>query len=164
MLGAGQSLTPLVRTVILRDDRPSAPDQPRPARYAIWGSPINLVTDITVLDNKPVEVDFYAPPVPRNIGLRMQYQESSEWCWIANGTSINHFYNPASTATQCQIMTIIGHNINKFPANTGASRPPHLPRTPPWRRSLPIRTTPLRAMRSTARHPASIPSISRPVA
>ncbi len=85
-----------------------------------WGSPINLVTDITVLDGAPVEVDLYTPPVPRNIGLRMQYQESSEWCWIANGASINAFYNPASTVTQCQIMTIIGHNINKFPANTGA--------------------------------------------
>jgi hypothetical protein len=85
-----------------------------------WSSPVNIVTDITVLDNKPVEVDFYSPPAPQNIGLRMQYQESNEWCWIASATSINHFYNPASTVTQCQIMTTVGQNINKFPANTSA--------------------------------------------
>jgi Papain-like cysteine protease AvrRpt2 len=87
---------------------------------AEWGSPINLVTDITVLDRKPVEVQTYVPPTPNNIGVRMQYQESNEWCWIAVATSINHFYNPASTWTQCQIMTVVGHNINGFPANTSA--------------------------------------------
>jgi hypothetical protein len=27
-----------------------------------WGSPLNIVTDITVLNNPPVEVDFYTPP------------------------------------------------------------------------------------------------------
>src|ERR1019366_964965 len=58
--------------------------------------------------------------LPLNIGLRMQFQESSEWCWIAVATSINHFYNPSSTATQCAIMTTIGHNINGFPSNTSA--------------------------------------------
>ncbi|MGD0237764.1 MAG: hypothetical protein ABSC55_24945 [Syntrophorhabdales bacterium] len=58
--------------------------------------------------------------LPQNIGLRMQYQETHEWCWIAVGTSINHFYNPASAATQCGIMTTIGHTINGFPLNTSA--------------------------------------------
>jgi papain like cysteine protease AvrRpt2 len=85
-----------------------------------WGSPLNIVTDITVLDNKPIEIDYFIPPKPRNIGLRMQYQESSEWCWIAVATSINHFYNPASSVTQCQIMTTVGQNINNFPRDTSA--------------------------------------------
>ncbi len=58
--------------------------------------------------------------VPQNIGLRMQYQETHEWCWIAVATSINHFYNPASTATQCGIMTVVGQTINGFPSNTSA--------------------------------------------
>jgi hypothetical protein len=44
------------------------------------GSPINLVTDISVLDRQPVEVQTYLPPAPNSIGLRMQYQESDEWC------------------------------------------------------------------------------------
>jgi hypothetical protein len=58
--------------------------------------------------------------LPQNIGLRMQFQETTEWCWIAVATSINHFYNPASTSTQCGIMTNIGQNINKFPTDTSA--------------------------------------------
>lgn len=85
-----------------------------------WDSPLNIVTDITVLDDKPEEVQFYVPPRPNNIGLRMQFQESSVWCWIAVATSINKFYHPASTWTQCQVMTEIGHKINGFEANTGA--------------------------------------------
>lgn len=83
-----------------------------------WGSPLNIVTDITVIDAKPIEVQSYLPPTPNNIGLRMQYQESNEWCWIAVATSINHFYHPTSTWTQCQVMTVVGQNINKFPATT----------------------------------------------
>ena len=82
-------------------------------------SPLNIVTDITVLD-KPVEIQTYVPPTPRNIGLRMQYQETTEWCWMAVATSISHFYNPASTWTQCQVMTVVGHNVNGYPANTSA--------------------------------------------
>ena len=84
-----------------------------------WQTPLNIVTDITVLD-KPVEIQTYVPPTPRNIGLRMQYQETNEWCWMAVATSVSHFYNPASTWTQCQVMTIVGHNVNGFPANTSA--------------------------------------------
>ena len=85
-----------------------------------WGSPLNIVTDITLLDNKPVETQNYIPPMPRNIGMRMQYQETNEWCWIAVATSVNHFYHPGSTWTQCQVMTVVGQNINKFPPNTTA--------------------------------------------
>jgi len=85
-----------------------------------WGSPLNVVTDITVFDQKPAETQTYLPPTPANVGLRMQYQETNEWCWIANATSISHFYNPASTWTQCQVMTVVGHNVNQFPANTSA--------------------------------------------
>jgi hypothetical protein len=81
-----------------------------------WGSPINLVTDITVLDRKPVEVQTYLPPTPNGIGLSMQYQESDEWCWIAVATSINHFYHPASSWTQCQVMTRVGNDINGYDA------------------------------------------------
>jgi hypothetical protein len=43
--------------------------------------------------------------LPQNIGLRMQYQLSSEWCWIAVAASINLFYSPASKTTQCAVMT-----------------------------------------------------------
>jgi Papain-like cysteine protease AvrRpt2 len=85
-----------------------------------WGTPLPIVTDITLLDGKPVETQTYLPPAPDNIGLRMQYQESSEWCWIAVATSISHFFNPASTWTQCQVMTVVGQTINGFPSDTSA--------------------------------------------
>jgi Papain-like cysteine protease AvrRpt2 len=85
-----------------------------------WGSPLNIVTDITLLDNKPIEIQTYVPPMPRNVGLRMQYQETTEWCWMAVAASMSHFYNPGSTWTQCQIMTIVGQTINHFPLNTSA--------------------------------------------
>lgn len=83
-----------------------------------WRTPINVVTDITVLDAKPVEIQNYFPPTPRNIGLRMQYQQSSLWCWIAVATSIDHFYDPASTWKQCRVMTKIGQDINGFPKSS----------------------------------------------
>jgi hypothetical protein len=82
--------------------------------------PINLVTDITVLNTKPIEVQTYTPPTPNNIGLRMQFQQSNNWCWIAVGTSISHYYNSSSTWRQCAVMTDIGHRINNFPADTSA--------------------------------------------
>lgn len=85
-----------------------------------WQSPLDVVTDITVLDAKPVEVQQYYPPTPRNIGVRMQFQESWQWCWIAVATSVNHFYHPGSSSMQCAVMTGIGHNINGFPADTSA--------------------------------------------
>ncbi len=85
-----------------------------------WNGAINVVTDITVLDAKPVETQTYLPATPRNIGLRMQYQQTTEWCWMANAVSVSHFYNPASTWTQCQVMTVVGQNINGFAKNTSA--------------------------------------------
>jgi hypothetical protein len=85
-----------------------------------WNSPLNIVTDITLLEDKPIDTQTYVPPIPNNIGLRMQYQETGEWCWIAVATSINHFYDPASTWTQCKIMTIVGQTINGFPPDTSA--------------------------------------------
>jgi hypothetical protein len=85
-----------------------------------WDTPLPIVTDITVLDAKPIEVQTYQPPTPNNIGLRMQYQEANLWCWIAVATSVSHFYNPSSPWTQCQVMTVIGQNINGFPTDTSA--------------------------------------------
>jgi hypothetical protein len=85
-----------------------------------WDAPLNIVSDITVLDAKPIETQTYVPDVNNRLGVRMQYQQSSEWCWIAVATTVDHFYNPASTWTQCQVMTQIGQEINGFPADTTA--------------------------------------------
>lgn len=83
-----------------------------------WGSPLMVATDITVLDGKPAEVQTYVPPAPPGIHMRIQYQQTGLWCWIAVATSVNRFYNPASTWTQCRVMTVVGQKINGYPANT----------------------------------------------
>ena len=85
-----------------------------------WPEPLRIVTDITVLDAKPVDVQFYEPDVSHNLGMRTQYQQSAQWCWIATAVSVDRFYDPASTWTQCQVMTQIGQSINGFPTNTSA--------------------------------------------
>jgi hypothetical protein len=94
--------------------------------YAMWkGSGTDVRLWYSSFDGSKWSAQANVPgntgqDLPQNIGLRMQYQETNEWCWIAVATSINHFYNPASTATQCGIMTTIGQTINKFPSNTSA--------------------------------------------
>jgi hypothetical protein len=54
---------------------------------------------------------------PQNIGVRMQFQETSLWCWIAVGVSVAQYYGHGK-ATQCATMTGIGQNINKWPTTT----------------------------------------------
>jgi hypothetical protein len=39
------------------------------------------------------------------IGFQMQYQQMGNWCWIAVAISISHYYDPASTWTQCSLTT-----------------------------------------------------------
>lgn len=44
------------------------------------------------------------PPFPfHNLNLTMQTQQQSNWCWAAVAVSINLFYKPASTWTQCSV-------------------------------------------------------------
>jgi len=54
---------------------------------------------------------------PQNIGLRMQFQETSQWCWIAVAVSVAHYYGNANTY-QCSTMTTIGQNINGWSPQT----------------------------------------------
>jgi hypothetical protein len=61
---------------------------------------------------------IFGQDMPKNIGLKMQYQETGDWCWIAVATSIAHYYDPKSTVTQCALMTTIGQSINKWPKTT----------------------------------------------
>jgi hypothetical protein len=61
-----------------------------------------------------------SPAFTPKIGLKMQYQETSEWCWIAVATSINHFYYPASSVTQCELATAV---LQKFCGLVGSACP-----------------------------------------
>src|SRR5262249_39570096 len=55
------------------------------------------------------------PDAPVNIGMGLQYQETTEWCWLAVAASVAHYYNRVTGITQCGLMTTIGHNINNGP-------------------------------------------------
>jgi Papain-like cysteine protease AvrRpt2 len=52
---------------------------------------------------------------PQNMGIRMQFQETTQWCWIAVATSIAQFYG-IGNVYQCALMTTIGQAINKWPS------------------------------------------------
>lgn len=44
-------------------------------------------------------------------GFPMQKQQESNWCWAATSTSVDHWYNPSSTVTQCQVVNAqLGRN------------------------------------------------------
>jgi hypothetical protein len=55
--------------------------------------------------------------LPVNIGLKMQYQLMTEWCWIAVTTSINKFYNAASPWTQCSVLTAQLNKTGQVPGS-----------------------------------------------
>ncbi len=38
------------------------------------------------------------------LSFTMQHQQQTQWCWAAVSTSVSHFYNPASTSTQCDVV------------------------------------------------------------
>jgi hypothetical protein len=42
-------------------------------------------------------------PVDIILKFTMQQQQQSNWCWAATAVSIDHFYNPSSTSTQCAV-------------------------------------------------------------
>jgi hypothetical protein len=44
------------------------------------------------------------------IALTMQTQLQSEWCWAAVSTSVSHFFDGASSWTQC---TVAGHELGQ---------------------------------------------------
>ncbi|HEX6751428.1 MAG TPA: papain-like cysteine protease family protein [Longimicrobium sp.] len=40
----------------------------------------------------------------RSLAFTMQHQEQTQWCWSATTVSVSHFYNAASTWTQCALV------------------------------------------------------------
>jgi hypothetical protein len=64
-----------------------------------WGSPLNIVTDIIVLDAKPVATLWQGD----QLAFLMERQQQSNWCWAANAVSVARYYNGASTWSQCGV-------------------------------------------------------------
>jgi len=71
----------------------------------------SLSQQIEQIQAKLDETDCGAqPPRPAlscSTGLEMQYQQMYEWCWIAAATSTSLFYDPASTWTQCSLISAV---------------------------------------------------------
>jgi Papain-like cysteine protease AvrRpt2 len=42
--------------------------------------------------------------------MLMQTQIEDEWCWAAVAVSVDHYFNPASTKTQCQLAQAVLEN------------------------------------------------------
>ena len=64
-----------------------------------WDSPLHVVTDITVLDKKPIDTEWNG----NLLAFTMQKQQQSNWCWAATATSVAHYYDASSTWAQCQV-------------------------------------------------------------
>jgi Papain-like cysteine protease AvrRpt2 len=64
-----------------------------------WDSPLHVVTDITVLDEKPLDTLWNG----NLLAFMMQQQQQTNWCWAATATSVAHYYDVSSTWTQCQV-------------------------------------------------------------
>jgi hypothetical protein len=70
-----------------------------------WGLNSDQIAEqLTANNARLTKLSPYLPP-GAVIDLQMQYQQMSNWCWIAVATSINHYYDPASTWTQCSLTT-----------------------------------------------------------
>jgi hypothetical protein len=66
-----------------------------------WPTPLDIVTDITVLDKPIVKQNF--PLVWRRLNFVMQRQQQTQWCWAATSASVAAYYNARTTWMQCDV-------------------------------------------------------------
>jgi hypothetical protein len=61
------------------------------------------------------------------VSLAMQQQQKSEWCWAAVSASVDRFFRPGSTHTQCDIAGSVLELpcCNPTPAQAGPCNVPH---------------------------------------
>jgi hypothetical protein len=64
-----------------------------------WDEPLHVVTDISVLDDKPIDTEWNG----NLLAFVMQHQQQTNWCWAATATSVAHYYDAGSTWAQCQV-------------------------------------------------------------
>jgi len=66
-----------------------------------WPAPLDIVTDITVLDKPWLSQGF--PLVWRRLAFTMQHQQQTNWCWAATAASVASFYDAATRWSQCRV-------------------------------------------------------------
>jgi hypothetical protein len=84
-------------TVVVRNITPHGPpyDPNHGVTFVVdaqWGAPLNIVTDIVVVEKADVvDVGW------RRLGFTMQNQQQTNWCWCANAVSVGNFYGDSWT-------------------------------------------------------------------
>jgi len=80
-----------------------------PGGHSIWASN-TITTGSHLIVQNDGNVVIYAPngqPLwsTNTWAVPWQQQQQSNWCWAAVSSMISHYYNPASTWTQCAVAT-----------------------------------------------------------
>ena len=85
---------------------PVAPDMPGTGVLLALHQPEGLV-DAVLPERGSLAGDPTGGDFPRTSGRLAQFgvafQEQDNWCWAAVSTSVSHFFDPASTWTQCSL-------------------------------------------------------------
>ena len=79
------------------------------------------VTDVVTAQ----KMRFLLPPKTRCLDVNVQAQQQSLWCWLAVATTIDRFFEPSSTLTQCQLAdTMLGQsNCCADPSSSACNQP-----------------------------------------
>lgn len=48
-----------------------------------------------------------SPVLPYASSFQMERQQESEWCWAAVSASVDHYFDPSSSLTQCEIASAV---------------------------------------------------------
>jgi hypothetical protein len=81
-------------------------ERPAVADSAVEGRIADLVGAVTLPVARWLDLWKYTRwvlPTWDRLSFNMQHQQQANWCWAAVSTSVSHYYNPASTWTQCAV-------------------------------------------------------------
>ena len=63
------------------------------------------VLGVELVAPRAISIDWIRRLTKRRcLCFTMQHQEQTQWCWSATATSVSHYYNGASTWTQCTLV------------------------------------------------------------
>jgi len=68
-------------------------------------APRPAVLDARLVTRSVIRIDWFRRFTRRRcLCFTMRHQEQTQWCWSATATSVAHYYNAASTWTQCSLV------------------------------------------------------------
>ena len=82
--------------------KPGARSPKRTRRKSVRAAP---TVPVTLIVRRIVAIDWFRRFTRhRCLCFTMQHQQQTQWCWSATATSVAHYYNGASTWTQCSLV------------------------------------------------------------